>query len=245
MLWYGSRHYDPELGRFIQPDSIVPDAYNSLAYDRYSYANNNPLYYTDPSGHAACSGPNGECKPVYSIVKDEAIEWAKNNLNEPPDYSADCTDYASDILYFGGGLPADDIWHPGSLAWIRTPNFYDYLVNVLGYETIPKGGLDGRYQNPPDLINGEWVKGPLTQEADWLDLLKNNTIPDGSFVFYQNSKEYHSWTHVAFVIGHEVDVDGINKPIVLEHSGDYPLPRFLDLTSNMIEFVSIVIPKMR
>src|SRR5689334_13388432 len=24
LLWYGSRHYDPELGRFIQPDSIVP-----------------------------------------------------------------------------------------------------------------------------------------------------------------------------------------------------------------------------
>jgi RHS repeat-associated protein len=24
LLWYNSRHYDPELGRFISPDTIVP-----------------------------------------------------------------------------------------------------------------------------------------------------------------------------------------------------------------------------
>lgn len=31
LLWYGSRHYDPELGRFIQPDSIVPVASQGVA----------------------------------------------------------------------------------------------------------------------------------------------------------------------------------------------------------------------
>lgn len=52
LLWYGSRHYDPELGRFIQPDSIVPLASQGVqAWDRYGYANNNPVRYTDPSGH--------------------------------------------------------------------------------------------------------------------------------------------------------------------------------------------------
>lgn len=25
LLWYGSRHYDPELGRFTSPDTIIPD----------------------------------------------------------------------------------------------------------------------------------------------------------------------------------------------------------------------------
>jgi hypothetical protein len=52
LLWYNSRHYDPELGRFIQPDSIVPLASQGVqAYDRYGYVNNNPVRYTDPSGH--------------------------------------------------------------------------------------------------------------------------------------------------------------------------------------------------
>jgi RHS repeat-associated protein len=52
LLWYGSRHYDPELGRFIQPDSIVPTSTQGVqAWDRYAYANNNPVRYIDPSGH--------------------------------------------------------------------------------------------------------------------------------------------------------------------------------------------------
>jgi len=52
LLWYGSRHYDPEIGRFIQPDSIVPSATQGVqAYDRFAYVSNNPLRYTDPTGH--------------------------------------------------------------------------------------------------------------------------------------------------------------------------------------------------
>jgi hypothetical protein len=37
--------------RWIQPDSIIPDIYNSLDLDRYSYTRNNPIKYNDPSGH--------------------------------------------------------------------------------------------------------------------------------------------------------------------------------------------------
>jgi RHS repeat-associated protein len=52
LLWYGSRHYDPALGRFIQPDSIVPLASQGVqAWDRYAYVNNNPVRFTDPTGH--------------------------------------------------------------------------------------------------------------------------------------------------------------------------------------------------
>jgi RHS repeat-associated protein len=52
LLWYGSRHYDPALGRFISPDTIVPVATQATqAYDRYGYVNNNPLRYNDPTGH--------------------------------------------------------------------------------------------------------------------------------------------------------------------------------------------------
>ena len=46
-----TRYYDPELGRFIQPDNIIPDLSNPQSYNRYSYVANNPLRYTDPDGH--------------------------------------------------------------------------------------------------------------------------------------------------------------------------------------------------
>ena len=48
---YGARLYDPIMCRFITPDTIVPDWTNPQTLNRYSYCNNNPLIYVDPSGH--------------------------------------------------------------------------------------------------------------------------------------------------------------------------------------------------
>ena len=53
LYFYGARYYAPELARFIQPDDILPDFSDPQSYNRYSYALNNPLRYTDPSGHGA------------------------------------------------------------------------------------------------------------------------------------------------------------------------------------------------
>lgn len=50
---YKARFYSPTLGRFIQPDSIVPDVTNPQSWNRYSYVTNNPLRYADPTGHSA------------------------------------------------------------------------------------------------------------------------------------------------------------------------------------------------
>jgi RHS repeat-associated protein len=47
---YGARLYDPIIGRFISPDRIVQAPENPQSLNRYSYCQNNPLIYTDPSG---------------------------------------------------------------------------------------------------------------------------------------------------------------------------------------------------
>ncbi|WP_322802217.1 RHS repeat-associated core domain-containing protein [Thermoflexus sp.] len=48
---YRARFYDPALGRFLQLDPLVPEPGNPQALNRYAYVYNNPLRYTDPSGH--------------------------------------------------------------------------------------------------------------------------------------------------------------------------------------------------
>ena len=48
---YGARQYEPALGRFTSPDTIVPDARDPQSLNRYAYVRNNPLLYIDPSGH--------------------------------------------------------------------------------------------------------------------------------------------------------------------------------------------------
>jgi RHS repeat-associated protein len=51
LYYYNARYYDPTIGRFISPDTIIPNPTNPQAFNRYSYCLNNPLKYTDPSGH--------------------------------------------------------------------------------------------------------------------------------------------------------------------------------------------------
>jgi RHS repeat-associated protein len=50
LYYFNARYLDPQLGRFTQPDTIVPEPGNPQALNRYSYALNNPLRYTDPTG---------------------------------------------------------------------------------------------------------------------------------------------------------------------------------------------------
>jgi RHS repeat-associated protein len=50
LYYFGARHYDPALGRFITPDSIVPDS-SPQALHRYALNLNNPIRFVDPTGH--------------------------------------------------------------------------------------------------------------------------------------------------------------------------------------------------
>ena len=45
------RVYDPLLGRMNSPDNYVQSPLNTQSYNRFSYAGNNPMKYTDPSGN--------------------------------------------------------------------------------------------------------------------------------------------------------------------------------------------------
>jgi RHS repeat-associated protein len=45
------RLYDPVIARFFSPDMYVANSSFTQDFNRYSYARNNPLHYTDPSGH--------------------------------------------------------------------------------------------------------------------------------------------------------------------------------------------------
>ncbi len=48
-----ARLYDPVMRRFLSPDSMIQDPFNTQNYNRFGYVTNNPLLYTDPSGNFA------------------------------------------------------------------------------------------------------------------------------------------------------------------------------------------------
>lgn len=51
LYYYNARYYDAQLGRFIQPDTQAQSIQDPQTLNRYSYCGNNPIIYTDPSGH--------------------------------------------------------------------------------------------------------------------------------------------------------------------------------------------------
>ena len=53
LYYYGARYYDPNIGRFISPDTVTSAPSDPQSLNRYSYVLNNPLKYIDPTGHFA------------------------------------------------------------------------------------------------------------------------------------------------------------------------------------------------
>ncbi|MEM5789372.1 MAG: RHS repeat-associated core domain-containing protein, partial [Syntrophobacteraceae bacterium] len=51
LYYFVARYYDPAAGRFLTPDTIVQSPGDPQALNRYAYCRNNPLMYTDPTGH--------------------------------------------------------------------------------------------------------------------------------------------------------------------------------------------------
>jgi RHS repeat-associated protein len=49
--FYNARHYDPEIARFVTPDTVVDGQLDTQGWNRYMYCRGNPIRYNDPTGH--------------------------------------------------------------------------------------------------------------------------------------------------------------------------------------------------
>ena len=127
LLYYNARWYDPALGRFVQADTVVSGAGNPSAWDRYAYTQNNPLRYTDPSGHRICERANGQCKAPHQT-------YIHHRVQQP-------SDLHNRVGFDDKGHPAQEIVVPSSKYQpnkkIKTPhdNLCGHLSTAAIYET--------------------------------------------------------------------------------------------------------------
>jgi RHS repeat-associated protein len=92
----GQRLYDPEIGRFLQPDPLVFDPPDPQSFNRYTYALDNPLSWVDPTGLAPvgltdcgdgylCSPPT-ESDPGMGPWEDDSWGWPPGPNDRGPDW---------------------------------------------------------------------------------------------------------------------------------------------------------------
>ncbi len=75
-----ARLYDPAVGKMISPDNYVSVPQSSQGYNRYAYANNNPLVYIDPDGNFVGSALMGVAflgESASNLIQGESNPFGK------------------------------------------------------------------------------------------------------------------------------------------------------------------------
>jgi RHS repeat-associated protein len=147
---YQARFYSPYINQFLSADTIVPGYSNPQNLNRYSYVTNNPLRYTDPTGHRPEDGYVGNyaslncnkysqyCNNGKPKSKQELVEMRKLK-NQP---RKGFIDEVSQIIRFGvEGLDLLDLVEDG-MQWGR-PVYRQikYAIPLGGFEWGVDGGL--------------------------------------------------------------------------------------------------------
>lgn len=146
-----ARYYLPQVGRFVSPDSIVPEPENPQSYNRYSYSFNNPINLVDPSGNTTCyptfRGIN--CIDPY-VIATQAVSLlvnqnliVKNPRVEPSPSSKDVTNWLAYQLSEAPNSNAfqitQSLWNEGdvvgaSFMWARyvfTDAVWDFKFDLI------------------------------------------------------------------------------------------------------------------
>ncbi len=198
LYYYGARWYDPAVGRFVSADTIIPDIYNSIDWDHYSYARNNPARFTDPNGH--CSGdpndpdnPDATCWQWIETITNEftniwidPMNWIAEELEAVWQALVDHVflpeiQSASKISLFRRSVDIEKGIIYGSVGGKTTGddlNGYNVTIYDYAYLTLP--GANGTTQNP-SIDN---FRGVVAHEFAHVGVLQNPAIEES----YLNQK---------------------------------------------------------
>lgn len=140
LVYYQARFYVPYLNRFLSADTIVPDPANPQSFNRYSYVYNNPVNYTDPTGHFTCEDMPWEC--------DDG-NWLDDGTKPQMSASGALIAYCatSNLACSGPGIGYIDI----NLSYLSNLAGYDPGIVSLPYHLNPD------YANPENLFPWEGV----------------------------------------------------------------------------------------
>nr|WP_274529245.1 RHS repeat domain-containing protein [Paenibacillus piscarius] len=85
LYYLRARYYDPYIGRFLSEDSYWGEDNNPLSLNLYTYANNDPIQYIDPTGHkATASSVQSQLnRNEAAMERQEHLYLAKQKASTP------------------------------------------------------------------------------------------------------------------------------------------------------------------
>ena len=118
LYYLNARMYDPKTARFLQEDTYLGDRNDPLSLNLYTYCHNEPLMYSDPTGHSPWSWLKKKViNPVGNKISSGA-KWVGNKASEAADYVTE---------------KAEEVWKVTTSttisAWNDTKSAASYVVN--------------------------------------------------------------------------------------------------------------------
>jgi len=131
--YFKARYYSSSLGRFTSPDSFGGLKVNPQSLNRYGYVHNNPLRFTDPTGHMVEPWIN-PLHDWFGKTKDVKYMWGQNpsrpqDPNKPSLQPAIAPAGVPDIPEGTIGTPTVTEWHPlppHKSFWERVKTFFGF-----------------------------------------------------------------------------------------------------------------------
>jgi RHS repeat-associated protein len=141
LYYLQARYYDPEIGRFISPDStkyLEPTTIGGL--NLYAYCNNNPIMYVDPSGHSVEEFCVEVLTNIVIFIRDifvDAINYNENNTDIAKVYKSQYFSSYNGTLVIRHSISGLDSWSIGGIIFLnhnRDDYSYNYRQDLLNHE---------------------------------------------------------------------------------------------------------------
>jgi RHS repeat-associated protein len=186
--YFGARYYASQTGRFTSPDPLGGHLLNPQTFNRYAYAGNNPLRFTDPTGldfYLQCEGEGDTCHEgrVGSYVKSkfEASIITSSSLSDPKSGNSATVNIQGVMLSSAGGVhqgifingtPAADI--QGSRLFTGFSFHIDHSELSSGVLSAGTATFAGNRDQAIDLLSPNafsvlgWRRFGVENTASWL-----------------------------------------------------------------------------
>ena len=211
LVYLRARYYNPALGRFLTPDSVIPDVTNGQSLNAYAYVYNDPVNLVDPSGNIPIPPlPGIDRNDLRNSVRrfaEKGLDVIDYLYSEPEGCSCDGQPWNAWFWPPIGGTVTQAAWGYASQPagaygsfvieaqlertitvsswWRKLPGMQSRIVNRI----IPQNWGYG-YKT----VIGPWE--PLMSEAGWIDEIvpsgfnrTSGTYPLGESLRYRVASE--------------------------------------------------------